>query len=167
MIVKLKGKISMCVDGFLTSKNLKHTQLAALVTWGKLNETFTNVVSVLESIKTKTILVNYTSKSIIKLIPDTLRKQPAFRDAITGFPAKWCLRNQRRNSILMTYQYPDLGSASDWLKEISHAARPIRSTHQIWVMTHHRYKISAVIPQTQGNLSPMVVASRNVGCFSG
>ena len=88
MIVKLKGKISTCVDGFLTSKNLKHTQLAALVTWRKLNETFTNVVSVLESIKTKTILVNYTSKSIIKLIPDTLRKQPAFRDAITGFPAK-------------------------------------------------------------------------------
>ena len=73
---------------FLTSKNLKHTQLAALVTWGKLNETVTNVVSVLQSIKTKTTLVNYTSKSIIKLIPDTLRYQPAFRDAITGFPAK-------------------------------------------------------------------------------
>ena len=33
----------------------------------------------------------------------------------TGFPAKWFLRNERRNSILMTRHYPDLGSASDWL----------------------------------------------------
>ena len=29
-------------------------------------------------------------------------KQPTFRDPITGFPAKWCLRNYCRNSILMT-----------------------------------------------------------------
>ena len=28
-------------------------------------------------------------------------------------PWKWGLRNKRRNSILMTYGYPDLGSASD------------------------------------------------------
>ena len=34
------------------------------------------------------------------------------------------LRNERRNSILMTRHYPDLGSASDWLNRISHAARP-------------------------------------------
>ena len=26
----------------------------------------------------------------------------------------------------MTRHYPDLGSASDWLNQISHAARPIR-----------------------------------------
>ena len=32
----------------------------------------------------------------------------------TGFPAKWFLRNERRNSILMTRHYPYLGSASDW-----------------------------------------------------
>ena len=30
---------------------------------------------------------------------NSLRKQPAFRDATTGFPAKWRLRNERRNSI--------------------------------------------------------------------
>ena len=63
----------------------------------------------------------------------SLRKQPTFGDATTGFPHKWHLRNERRNSILMTRHYPDLGSTSDWLNQISHAARPIRSTTQIWV----------------------------------
>ena len=33
-------------------------------------------------------------------------------------PAKWRLRNKRRNSILMTHHYPDLSSASDWLNQI-------------------------------------------------
>ena len=81
--------------------------------------------------------------------PDTsLRKQPTFGDATTGFPAKWRLRNERRNSILMTRHYPDLGSASDWLNQISHAARPIRSTTQIWVVTRHQYGISALVSQT-------------------
>ena len=31
-----------------------------------------------------------------------------------AFLAKWRLRNERRNSILMTYHYLDLGSVSDW-----------------------------------------------------
>ena len=47
----------------------------------------------------------------------------------------WSLRNERRNSIPMTRHYPELGSASDWLNQISHAARPIRRTTQIWVVT--------------------------------
>ena len=58
------------------------------------------------------------------------------------------LRNERRNSILMTRHYPDLDSASDWLKQISHEARPIRSTTQIWVVTRHQYGISALVSQT-------------------
>ena len=78
----------------------------------------------------------------------SLRKQPTFGKATTGFPAKWRLRNERRNSILMTRHYSDLGSASDWLNQISHAARPIRSTTQIWVVTRHQYGISALISQT-------------------
>ena len=45
-----------------------------------------------------------------------LGKQPKFSDTTTGFPAKFHLRNERRNSILMTHIYLDLGSASDWLK---------------------------------------------------
>ena len=47
---------------------------------------------------------------------------------LVNFPAKLRLRNERRNFILMTCHYPDLDSASDWLKQISHAARPNRST---------------------------------------
>ena len=48
----------------------------------------------------------------------------------------------------MTRHYPDLGSPSDWLNQISHAARPIRSTTQIWVVTRHQYGISALVSQT-------------------
>ena len=35
-------------------------------------------------------------------------------NATPGFSMKWHLRNERRNSILMTCHYPHLGSASDW-----------------------------------------------------
>ena len=77
-----------------------------------------------------------------------LRKQLSFRSAIGGFPAKWHLRNERRDSILMTCHYPDLGSASDWLKLISFAVPTIRSTTQIWLVTRHQYRVSAVISQT-------------------
>ena len=48
----------------------------------------------------------------------------------------------------MTRHYPDLGSASYRLNHISHAARPIRSTTQIWVVTRHQYGISALVSQT-------------------
>ena len=78
----------------------------------------------------------------------SLRKQPIFGDATTGFPAKWRMRNDRRNSIPRTRHYPDLGSASDWLNHISHAQRPIRSTAQILVVTRHQYGISGLVSQT-------------------
>ena len=45
----------------------------------------------------------------------------------------------------MTHHYPDPGSASDWLKQISHAAGPIRSTTQIWVVIHHQYGVSTLV----------------------
>ena len=50
--------------------------------------------------------------------------------------------------MLMTRHYPDPGTASDWLKQIFHAARPIRSTTQIWVVIRHQYGISALVSQT-------------------
>ena len=53
-----------------------------------------------------------------------------------------------RNSILGTCHYPVVGCATDWLKKIFHAARPIRSTTQIWVVTHHQYGIFALVSQT-------------------
>ena len=78
----------------------------------------------------------------------SLRKQTTFCNATNGFSAKWSLRNERRNSILMTCHYPDLGSASDWLKQTSHALWPFRNTTQTWVVTRHQYGISALVSQT-------------------
>ena len=37
----------------------------------------------------------------------------------------------RRNSVLRTRHYPDLGSTSDWLKQVSQAALPTGRTTQI------------------------------------
>ena len=51
-------------------------------------------------------------------------------------------------SILKTCHYLDLSTASDWLKQISLAARPIRSTTLIWVMTRHQNGISALVSKT-------------------
>ena len=89
-----------------------------------------------------------------------LRKQPKFRDATTDFPAKWRLRNERRNSILMTRPYPDLGSASDWLKQIFFAVWPIKSITQIWVVTRHQYGISALVSQTSFRGKPASVVAK-------
>ena len=49
--------------------------------------------------------------------------------------------------MLMTSHYPDLGNVSDYLKQIFHAAQPIRSTIQSWAMTSHQYGISAPVSQ--------------------
>ena len=51
-----------------------------------------------------------------------MRKQSTFRNASTVFPVKWHLWNEHRNSKLMMHDYPDLSGASDWLKQIGHAA---------------------------------------------
>jgi len=76
------------------------------------------------------------------------RKQPAFHDATTGFHVKWRLRNERRNSTLMTYHYPDLDSASDWSYRVGNLLQPIRSSTWIWVVTRHQHGISVLISQT-------------------
>ena len=81
----------------------------------------------------------------------SLRKQSTFRDATTGthwFPREMTSEKRVRNSILGTCHYPVLGSATDWLKKIFHAARPTTSTTQIWVVTRHQYGISALVSQT-------------------
>ena len=61
----------------------------------------------------------------------------------------------------------DLGSASDWLKQISQVEQHdqyIRSTTQIWVVMCHQYEISALVSQMSicGETSGGV---RNVACF--
>jgi len=48
--------------------------------------------------------------------PLTQRKKLILQDVTTDFLAKWRLRNERRNSILMTRHNPDLGSTFHWLK---------------------------------------------------
>ena len=52
-----------------------------------------------------------------------LRNQPKIRKATAVFPAKWRLTNARRNSIVVTFHQPDLGSAFYWLKQISGMVR--------------------------------------------
>ena len=94
---------------------------------------------------------NLTGKILLfwisgRLLEVSLGKQPTFGNATTGFPAKWRLRNKPRN-WMMTCHYPDLGSASDWLNQISHAARPIKSTTHNWVVTCLQYGISALVSQ--------------------
>ena len=90
----------------------------------------------------------------------SLKKQPTFDDATSG------LRKERRNSILMKRHYPDLGSASDWLKQMSHSARPIGSTR-------HHYGISALVSQTSvrqetsGGVAECRLFSQIISCVAG
>ena len=88
----------------------------------------------------------------------SLRKQPTFGDATTGFPAKWRLRNERRMPILMTRHYPDLGSASDWSCRVGNLFQPIRSASSV---QNFCARFSDVI--WWGNHA--VVTSPNVSCF--
>ena len=78
----------------------------------------------------------------------SLRKQPTFGDAIIGFPAKWRLRSERRNSILMTRHYSDLDSASDWWIKFSTRHDQSEALPRSWVVTRHQYGISALVSQT-------------------
>ena len=57
----------------------------------------------------------------------SLRKQPTKREVATRALAKLHLSNESRNSILMTCHYPDLGSASDWVKREGISFQPIRN----------------------------------------
>ena len=54
-------------------------------------------------------------------------------------------RAQKFHSDEYVRHYPDLRSAYDWLKQISHAPRPISNTTQIRVVTRHQYGISALV----------------------
>ena len=98
----------------------------------------------------------------------SLRKEPTFGDAITGFPAKWHLRNGRRNSILMTRYYPDLGSASDCRSSrVGNFIQPIGGTTQIWIVSRHQYGISVLVSQTSfgGSFLRLAWFLVSVKCF--
>ena len=80
----------------------------------------------------------------------SLRKQPwTFRDTTTAwFPCEMTLRNKRRNAILITRHYPDLGSISGWSHRVRNLLQPIRCTSQIWAVIRHLYGISKLVSQT-------------------
>ena len=67
---------------------------------------------------------------------NSLRKQPTFWDATTGFPLKWRLSNDYWWGATT-----HLGSASDWSCRERDLLQPIRSTTQIQVVTSHQYGI--------------------------
>ena len=60
-------------------------------------------------------------------------EQPTFHDATTGSSAKWRLRNECRNSILMMRQYPQLGTdtSSVW-NFCTHFSDAISQGNQWW-----------------------------------
>ena len=60
--------------------------------------------------------------------------------------------------------YQDLGSTFDWLKRISHAARPIRRTTRIWVVNVIRMGFLRLFLRRHF-AGKLVLASWNVGCF--
>ena len=82
----------------------------------------------------------------------------------TGFPIKWSLTNTHRNSMMMCH-YPDLGSSSDWLNQISHVAQPIRIKHNPDLGSDAlQCGISELVSQMSFGGKP-VVALPNVNCF--
>ena len=87
----------------------------------------------------KSTSYNFRLRSDHFLMQHSLRKQPTFGNGATGFPAKWRLRNERRNSILMMRHYQDLSSASDWSCRVGNLIQPITSTTQIRVVTPDQY----------------------------
>ena len=94
----------------------------------------------------------------------SLRKQETFWDATTGFPAKWCLRNTRKIPYWwrVNRQIWVVLAASDWLTQISPAARPIGSTSQLRVVTCHQYEFLRSFLRRNFEGKPMVAS-----CFSG
>ena len=89
----------------------------------------------------------------------------------TGFAMKWHVRKKQRNSILMPSNYPDLGSASNWLKEISQAVRPIRSITQMddeasWVWNFCTYFLDVFSQENNGDIVKCRLFSHQAGLKS-
>ena len=67
----------------------------------------------------------------------------------------------RRNSILMTCHYPDLGRASNWSCHEVNMLQPIRSTSKNWVVTRHQYGIfCSRFPRRQFAGKPAVLSRK-------
>ena len=64
----------------------------------------------------------------------------------------------------MTHHHPDLGCASDWLKQVSYRGTTNQKPTQIWVVTRHQYGILRSFLRRHFTGKPAVV-SRNVSYF--
>ena len=65
----------------------------------------------------------------------------------------------------MSHYYPELSSASDWLKKI---ASSNQKHYQIWVVTRHQYGIPALVTFLGRHfIRKPVMVSRNIGFFAG
>ena len=84
-------------------------------------------------------------------VSDSVRKQPTFCDATFAFPSKRLLRKKHRNSILITFHYPDLGSTSDLSYREGNLLSQSEALPRSFLRGHFAGK--------------PVVASPNVGCF--
>ena len=99
-------------------------------------------------------LVLKEKKEQILVFPWKRKKAPVWKRVARensryfAIPPLASSRNDVWDSIHMMHHYQDLGSASDRLKQIFHAARPIRSTAQILVETSHKHGISLLFSQT-------------------
>ena len=92
------------------------------------------------------------------------KKQPTFGDAATGFPGKWRLRNEPRNSILMMRHYLHylvllIGPA---LWEIGFNQSEALPRSGKWRVTSMEFLRSFLKHHLVGK---PVAASTNVGCF--
>ena len=132
------------VGAHLASANDTHTFL------GDSNFRLNEISHFLNPIKTS--IRSYRKRKKVPFKINSQRKQPTIRDATTGFTDETTSEKRRQKYHTDDVLLPRSGySTSDWLKQISRAARPIRSTSEILVVTRHHIK-------------PMM-ASRDVGCF--
>ena len=97
---------------FLVLEELKLFLGGAILSLEKKSQLASNLK--LTSTCTMTI---YGEHGIMAHIPWWLSQSKHFVTPVLVSPQK-CLRNKCRNSILMTQHYPDLGSASNWRKQI-------------------------------------------------
>ena len=106
-----KNRLNSCLHPDNSIRNtIRHTnekQAKNLDSWYKL--TF-EVVWCERDSKSLSTVVHKLPLNRCNYKAHSLRKQPKFSDATTGFPGEWRLRSKRRNAILMTRYYPDQSS---------------------------------------------------------
>ena len=118
------------------------------------------------------------SKKFYKKCPENSRSQIVFRTDIFATPPLVSPRNDvwRRTSILMTCHNPDLGSASNWMKQTltnqKHYPDLGRDALWVWIAplvspTSLRGETSAGVPQCQlFSQANWQRASSIFGCFN-